>query len=316
VLGLVVGLTVPVSAASSLEASSVMNPASTNQILGVQKTISSSNGPDDSRYVQPPELLYHGGPVEHTNKNYAIYWVPSDYTVSSKYTSLINQFFTDVAKVSGVTSNVYYDSTQYKDTTGAAQYKSTFAGSVVDTNALPVSGCSDAPYTSVGLTDAQIQTEIQYVIKAQKWTANSSTEFFMFTAKGIGSCFDRSSSACSFSMYCAYHSWIGGGTTATLYSNMPYAATANCDVGQHPNHDDADATINVTSHEHMETITDQQGNAYWDIYGNEIGDKCAWNFGTLSGTNGAKYNETINGHNYSLQQEWSNKSGKWVQKGT
>jgi hypothetical protein len=56
----------------------------------------------------------------------------------------------------------------------------------------------------------------------------------------------------------------------------------------------------VTSHEHRETITDQQGNAWWDINGNEIGDK---------------YNESINGHNYFLQQEWSNRSSKCVQKG-
>jgi hypothetical protein len=191
----------------------------------------------------------------------------------------------------------------------------TFAGSVTDTNPLPTSGCSDAPYANACVTDAQIQTEIQKEIAAQHWTANSTTEFFMFTAKGIGSCFDGSNSACSFSSYCAYHSWIGSGTTATLYANMPYASTASCDVGQHPNGDDADATINVTSHEHIETITDQQGDAWWDASGYEIGDKCAWNFGTTSGANGAKYNQTINAHNYFLQQEWSNASSKCVQNG-
>jgi hypothetical protein len=250
-------------------------------------------------------LKYHGGPVMHTNKVYSIYWVPSGYSVASGYTSLIDQYFSDVSADSGKSTNVYYTGTQYYDGSGNVQYSSSYGGSVIDSDALPKSGCSDS-YTSVCLTDAQIQSEIQTVISRQGWTANSSTEFFMFTAKGIGSCYG---SSCAFSQYCAYHSWIGGGSTAILYANMPYADTvpAACDAGYHPNNNDADATINVTSHEHNETITDQQLNAWYDRRGYENGDKCAWNFGTATGPTGAKYNQTINGHNYYLQQEWSNK---------
>ena len=51
-------------------------------------------------------LKYHNGPVMHVNTSYAIYWVPSGYSVSSDYQSLINRFFTDVAADSGKTSNV------------------------------------------------------------------------------------------------------------------------------------------------------------------------------------------------------------------
>jgi hypothetical protein len=60
-------------------------------------------------------LAYHGGPVLHTNKTYAIYWQPAGYSVSSNYQSLINRFFTDVAADSGKTTNVYYSDTQYTD---------------------------------------------------------------------------------------------------------------------------------------------------------------------------------------------------------
>src|SRR5947209_2665108 len=52
-------------------------------------------------------LTYHGGPVMHTNTTYAIYWLPSGQTVSSKYESLITGFFQNVAAASGSTSNVY-----------------------------------------------------------------------------------------------------------------------------------------------------------------------------------------------------------------
>ncbi len=80
----------------------------------------------------------------------------------------------------------------------------------------------------------------------------------------------------------------------------------NCDEGQYPNGDDADSTLNVTSHEHNEAITDFQLNAWYDAAGYENGDKCAWDFGTVSGPNGAEYNQTINGHHYFLQREYSN----------
>jgi hypothetical protein len=259
-------------------------------------------------------LRYHGGPVEHTNKTYAIYWIPSGYSVASGYTSLINQYFTDVAADSGKTSNVYYTGTQYSDGSGNVQYSSTYGGSYTDTSPLPASGCSDGA-TPVCLTDAQEQAEIQKDISAAGWTAGPNTEFFLFTAKGIGSCL--TSSECAFTYYCAYHSWIGSGSSVILYANMPYADTqpADCDAGQHPNGNDADATLNVTSHEHNETITDEQGNAWYDLEGYEDGDKCAWIFGALSGPSGAQYNQTIDGHHYFLQEEYSNHDRACVQTG-
>ena len=79
--------------------------------------------------------------------------------------------------------------------------------------------------------------------------------------------------------------------------------------GQYPNGDDADATINVTSHEHNEAITDPQLNAWYDAAGYENGDKCAWTSAPSSGPNGAEYNQTINGHHYFLQEEFSNDTG-------
>ncbi len=305
-----VGVLCALGASSALAGRpSPSNPA--GKMLGVvppraKPVTSSSSGSN---------LTYHNGPVMHTNKVYAIYWVPPGYTVDSGYESLINRFFSDVGADSGKTTNVYFSDTQYYDGTGKIAYSSGLAGSYVDTNPLPASGCTDS-YTSVCVSDAQLQSEISKVIKTNGWTANSSTEFFMFTAKGIGSC---SGSSCAFSQYCAYHSWSGSGSTATIYANMPYADTvpSACDSGQHPNNDDADATINVASHEHNESITDEQGSAWYDRRGYEDGDKCAWNFGTALGSNTyGEYNQLINGHDYYLQQEWSNQSSGCVLQGT
>jgi len=88
---------------------------------------------------------------------------------------------------------------------------------------------------------------------------------------------------------------------------------AACDSGQHPNSSDADATINVASHEHNEAITDPLGTAWFDQRGYENGDKCAWNFGTaLGGTSGHQYNQAIGSGRYYLQQEWSNQTSRCV----
>jgi hypothetical protein len=263
-------------------------------------------------------LTYHGGPVEHGGTTYAIYWVPSGFSVASDYSTLINRFFTDVAADSGKSTNVYYSDTQYSDGAGKIQYSTAFGGSVLDTNPYPASGCTDSvSQTTVCLSDAQIQAEVLRVAGAQGWGNGPNKQFFMFTAKNVGSCSD--STSCAFSQYCAYHSWIGSGASETLYANQPYTDTvpADCDAAAHPNGSEADPTINVVSHEHNETITDPNGNAWYDRAGYENGDKCAWFFGTSIGsTSTGAYNQLINGHPYELQEEYSNARRACILTGT
>jgi hypothetical protein len=264
-------------------------------------------------------LAYHNGPTMHTNTVYAIYWQPSGYlfdTGQGNYQSLINGFFQNVAADNGKSSNVYYSDTQYYDTGGTISYSSSWGGAAVDQNPFPASGCTDSA-TSICLSDAQIQGEIQKEIGLQNWTAGPTHLFFMFTPLGVGSC---AGSACAFTYYCAYHSWIGSGSSVVVYANMPDAGTslAGCGSGQYPNGNSAaDSTINVTSHEHNESITDEQGSAWYDRRGNEDGDKCAWNFGTaLGSTSTGSYNQAIGSGKYYLQQEWSNHSSGCVLTGT
>jgi IPT/TIG domain len=251
-------------------------------------------------------LINHGGPTMTTNTTYAIYWAPSGYSFGPGYTSTINQFFGDVSHDSGLSSNVYAVTTQYS----GIQYSSTFGASVVDTHAFPSSGCSlYAGDISECLTDSQVIAEVDRVITAQGWMRSGSNMFFVFTPIGVGSCFDDGS-ACAYTGYCAYHGHTASGA---IYANQPYAKHSGCDQGQYPNGNDADPTINVVSHEHIEAITDPQLNAWYDAAGYEIGDKCAWDFGTLSGTKGAKYNQTINTHHYFMQREYSNDGSACVQ---
>jgi hypothetical protein len=272
-----------------------------------------------SRTSNAGNLLYHSGPVQHGTKVYAIYWIPSGTTLSvdSGYEPTIDRYFADVAADSGKTTNVYYSDTQYYDGAGNIPYNVTFGGSVVATDPLPARGCSDSVTPSYCLSDAQVQSEISRVVTAQGWPRGTGAEYFMFTARGIGSCL--ASNECAFTYYCAYHSNIGTGSSAILYANMPYADTdaRACGTGERPNGTDADDTLNVTSHENNETITDPFGTAWFDRQGAENGDKCAWTFGSaLGGSAGALYNQSINGDHYYLQREWSNNSSGCVLTGT
>lgn len=276
-------------------------------------------------------LIYHGGSVLRGNTVYAIFWSPSNFPIQGSYQSLIRRFYGDVAAATGqaATSNVYYADTQYgagvNGSTaiqlGSLTNASTFGGYLVDTNSLPASGCRDRA-TSVCVTDSQVISEINRDIGSTGWhspggqssaspTAGGNHIFFLFTANGVGSCFG---SSCSFTQWCAYHSNSG----SLLYANMPFADTvaSACDAGQHPNSSidpNADATINVASHEHNESITDPFGSAWYNSSGYENGDLCAWTFGAV-GSNNA--NQSINGNPYILQQEWSNSTSRCVLTGT
>ena len=280
-----------------------------------------------TRFVSVANLAYHNGPVMHTDTTYAIYWQPPGSTVSPNYKTLLNRFFTDVGAASGSTTNVFATDTQYFDTTGPINYSSQFGGSYTDTTPIP-DHCS-GEYASTGVTvsgcviDSDIQTAVARALASNpSWTTGRGAEFFVFTPRNVGSCFDSSTGSCAYTYYCAYHSdFFDSHQHDVLYAAQPYPDTSGvgalgaCDSGQHPNGDWADPAINLVSHEQNESVTDPDGNAWFDSSGNENGDKCAWNFGSpLGATFNGSYNQVINGDFYYLQQEWSNATGSCVQR--
>jgi hypothetical protein len=260
-------------------------------------------------------LQYNGGPVMHSDANYAIYWEPAGYSTSSTYKSIVNGYFTNVAAASGATTNDYSVATQYYDGSGHIAYSATSGGSTVDTDPFPSSGCIA---TSGGpcISDSQLQTEVSKVVAAHGWPKGLGAEYFVYFPPGVTTCMDVTSIECSGNVYCAYHSSLGSGSSTILYANMPYDGVSGCDSGEHPNGDaGGDDEVNVTSHENIETITDPLGTAWYDASGQEIGDKCNFNFGSpLGGPAGAEYNEQISSGNYWMQMEWSNASSGCVQR--
>jgi hypothetical protein len=271
--------------------------------FGIAPTVGIAPGADSN-------LMYWGGPTMHTTSTtYAIFWEPPKLqdgaltSVSPTYNSLISRYFQDVGS-----NELYGINTQYFDGTAHILNHSTFGGSWVDTSAYPASTCNDAATPGNCLTDAQLQAEVTKAVQTNGWTAGPDHMFSVFTSAGEGSC--AGAVECAFTTYCAYHSFFTLNGQTAIYTVQPYTqSSSSCLVPSSPNNDvAADSTINALSHEHMEAVTDPQLNAWYDATQHEIGDKCAWSFGTPS-LNGGTANIQWNSHYYLLQQEWNNNIG-------
>ncbi len=278
-----------------------------------------------------PPLLWHGGPVMHSQTAYAIFWAPggaSDFP--SGYIAAVEGFLKDVASDSGKPTNVYSVSAQYEDGSGHATYSDTFGGSTVDTDAYPTSGTcppyegfTGVEYTSC-ISDAKLAAEANAVLAAKSWPHGLGDEYYMVLPPHVGSCFGTSlGSGCFDAAFCAYHSYTGSPepepepNTVTVYANISYSPgdVFGCGVGEYPNghvNGNVDDTLSSLSHEANESITDPTLEAWFDSQRFENGDECRntqdeSDYGNpLGGSPGALFNQTIGTHHYYLQQEWSN----------
>ena len=286
-------------------------------VLALLGTASGAGG-STSKHGSIAGIVPHvgnGAPAPFGLSKSIVHLSPS-LTFDANYESLINRYFTDVAaaSVAHSTTNVYSTDTQYFSQPGTVhiQYDSTFGGSFVSHDPLPANGCDDG-VDAFCLTDSQLQAEIQNALTANGWHGSPTNMFFLMTPDGVGSCTDSSGNVCSSNFFCAYHSdFVDSSSEDVIYANEPYEGTiggcANPFDQGFPNDIDADTTINTISHEHNEAITDPFGTAWLAADGNENGDLCAFGFGTqLGGTPGVdSWNQVINGHNYELQEEFSN----------
>jgi hypothetical protein len=281
-----------------------------------------------------PALNYNGGPVMTSVTTYAIFWVPPTLQtgvatgMSASYEPVQTSFLSLYPGHGIANNNTQYYMTQrvgFFNFTDFILNSGSFGGSYVDTSAYPASGCSSWETPGACLSDAQIQTEIQKVMSLKGWTGGLNKMFFLYTSSGEGSC---AGFGCAYSSYCAYHSYFYSGSTPVIYGNEPYA-DSRCQLwsASSPNGDPAaDAAASITSHELTEAITDPLLNAWYSTSGEEIGDLCAWNYGTNT-WDGGKANQSwfefigpfIIGHGpigfFELQQEYDNHVAGCVQLG-
>jgi hypothetical protein len=271
-------------------------------------------------------LLYHGGPVMRTGvTNTIILWKPAHLQngaatgYSAKYSSLAQQWFTDQPA-----SPLYANNNQYYQGSSPKLYiqaNNLLPGAIItDTDPFPTGQCTH-PHTGVNcITNANIITELRHLVAVDHLTGGVNHEYFVLTSSGEGSCFGSSCpGGASYVNYCAYHTYTTttvGGTTDLVYANMPYPTDpggSNCyyPIGStahqtYPSGDtNADANVNLLSHEQYESVTDPLITGWYDMTGTagEIGDVCAWQFG---GTYPSGGDIQINGHPYDTQSEGDN----------
>jgi hypothetical protein len=271
-------------------------------------------------------VAYHGGPVMPSNTNYALYWDPAgapEYPAG--YETGLNRYFEDLAHDSGTDQNIDSVLTQYKDAAGEfANYDSHFGGALIDTDPYPANGCSAA---AICLTDEQLRSEIAKYVEAHKLPMDLEHEYFMLTPPGVESCLEAKGDECSAGTkhagYCSFHSYIPVASSVIVYANDPYVDGTNCDYGEeHPNDNASDATIGGgLAHEHAESVTDPELNAWYNSKDEEVADLCrtfkeATEFGPPLGKapDGADYNQVINGDLYWYQQIWSNQADECEQR--
>jgi len=294
--------------------------AQAKPIAGVIPDLPSQIAVPRSPQAHAANLPYGGGPVLHSNRTHVIFWQPSGsgLTFDPGYESLVETFLVNVAADSRRPTSVYGLTGQYGDGFGPAAYDSAYGGAVVASDQLPPNGCVEPPVSGPGwtvcLTDSQLQTEIQHVVRTDRLPTNGGNVYFLVTPRGLGSCTDTSSTSCalggSVTGYCGYHSQSSDGVV--VYAVIPYnAVPGHCQSDNpRPNGSTADPTLSTISHEHSEMVTDPSGDAWIDSSGNENGDLCITSFGPVIGGSGTTaWNEEIHGGHYFLQEEWSNENG-------
>jgi hypothetical protein len=203
-------------------------------------------------------------------------------------------------------SGYYNILTQYYQ--GSAPNQSFVANSVSLAKAVTSTYTAANP---TNLSDSDIQNIVSWAISHDGLPTDANGMYFVLTAVGVGE------SSGFLTQYCGWHTAAVINNTWIKYSFVGDAGNSSgCSVqfGSSPNGDPpVDAMISVIAHELSETVTDPLLNAWYDSSGYEIGDKCAWNFGsTYAAPNGSTANIKLGAYNFLVQQEFSNASDSCV----
>ncbi|MEA2601841.1 MAG: hypothetical protein QOF89_2833 [Acidobacteriota bacterium] len=227
-------------------------------------------------------LTYHGGPTITSAKVVLIFWGPSfsnpgspDFAYAQTLISFRNQL--------GTTPE-YQTITEYS----GIQLSNLGSGTAdwFDTSAPPAN-----------VTDTAVQGEVNLYLASHSFDATAIYEVVLpstsYSSNGTSTSCGGPALA-----YCAYHSWIGSGASATKYSVQPYPSCSGCQVAgwsavQNQEH--------FITHETREAVTDPTGAGWFDAGGFEADDECAWSPPPFFGTGG-----------YGYQFEWSNAANKCI----
>jgi len=225
-------------------------------------------------------LTNHGGPVITSAHVVFLFWGPSFGTggADAVYATTLQAFRSQFG-----TAPEFNTITQYSGSNGTIALTNLGSGTadLFDTSTPPTN-----------VTDSTVRSKVTSYTSSHGGN-NTSTIYEVVIPKTSYSS-DGSSTSCGGPglAYCAYHSWIGSGSSATKYSIQPYPSCSGCQVSGFSDVQDQEHFV---CHETREAVTDPTGTTWWDSSGAEADDKCAWSPTPFIGTGG-----------YAYQYEWSN----------
>jgi hypothetical protein len=257
-----------------------------------------SSAPPATRY--PADVTYQGGAVVESAESHAVYMLPNGHCEISSCWGNPEGFLRDLAR-----SDFVHVLDQYAGRT--------------DNNRYTVGRRARVRFTPSGvpLTDNDILAAVHAVASRTGETGYGHI-YHVFLPSGTDECFDSSFSVCyspdnpNTWFFCAYHGSADFSDVGhVLYSVEPYQNVPGCsDPPGTPNGQLVDSTNDVLSHELFETISDPDGDGWWNatpsvtgLQGEEIGDECVFivppSFGDPSVF-------TIGRKVYAVQLEYSN----------
>lgn len=236
-------------------------------------------------------INYHGGPLILGTTN--VYYIWYGNWAGNTATGILPSL------ASNIGGSAYFNiNTTYYN--GSKQYVSNsvmFAGSTTDSYSLGTS-----------LSDANVQTVVANAISSGRLPSDSNGVYFVLTSADV----NETSGFCT--QYCGWHThgMINNSDIKFAFIGNPDRCPSACAAQTtSPNGNaGADGMASIIAHELEESVTDPDLNAWYDRRGEENADKCAWTFGTeLAAPNGSKYNVTLGGLEFLIQQNWVNASG-------
>ncbi len=189
-------------------------------------------------------LVNHGGPTITTAKVVFIFWGPSFAT--------------------GGADNAYATTLQaYRNqfgTTGEYNTITQYSGITLTNLGSGTADWFDTSTPPTNVTDAVVQAEVNAYLSTHTFDASTIYEVVIPSSSYSSSGTSTSCGGPSLA-YCAYHGWIGSGTSAIKYSIEPYPSCSGCQVSgwtavQNQEH--------FVCHETREAVTDPTGQGWWD----------------------------------------------------